>query len=233
MCVSTGGTPPGYINWPGPGFSNNGIELVDPAATNNAGQSSIVHLDCHSGLAHATNGNDTWYRVKLRFPANYQPPAVSSFNWLVEWHDDDHTACLDGNCGNGPVSMGMEVLTDGPECYCVGANPRLAFRLAGGSGSNPTYITRQMPSNSLRRDHWYDIVFHIVWSPSSTIGKFEWFVDGQTIDSEFFPTIYTNSDGTLSTNGFGLYNYHPALSWETRVDFDSLVIGPTQASLGG
>jgi hypothetical protein len=233
MCVSAGGSPPGYVNWPASGFSGNGVELVDPVATNNAGQSIAVHMDCNPTLyaaAHATTGNDTWYRVKLRFPANYQPPAVWSYNWLVEWHNDDHTAV---GFNNNALSMGMEVLTDGPEGYYPGNNPRLAFRLAGGSSTSPTYITRQMPSNSLLRDHWYDLLFHFIWSPSASIGKFEWWVDGRLIDSENFPTIYSNPDGTLGRNGFGLYNYHPGLSWETRVHFDELRIGPDRASVGG
>ena len=101
----------------------------------------------------------------------------------------------------------------------------------GGSVSNPSKAAFAMPSNSLQRGHWYDLVFHFVWSASTTTGKAEAWIDGKQLASTSFPTLYTRSDGSSSYNTFGLYNYRLTASWDSVVYFDSVRIGSSQAAV--
>jgi hypothetical protein len=174
---------------------------------------------------HTSNGNDTWYRVKLRLPSCCFQPTTGQWNWLVEWHEQTPY---------GAASMGMGINTDYPVVTCgVGQNPRLAFRLSGGDSTNPTYKWVDLPPNSLMRDHWYDILFHINWSPDPNVGHVQWFVDGTKWIDQSFPTLYHNPDGTVDRPGYGLYDYHLATCSNERVDFDNAVIGPSLSSVGG
>jgi hypothetical protein len=186
----------------------------------------------HAGWSNGpVNGQDTWYRVRIRFPSGglYQP-TTGQWNWVMEWHDDNHTMSLNP----GAMSISLGVYTDYPVVNnAVGKNPRLALRLAGGNASSPSTYTCQLPSNSLLYGHWYDALFHFVWSKSSTTGLAEWWLDGTQNCSVHFPTLYTNPDGTQSYNSFGLYNYRLKASWTSRIDYDNVTIGPSRTSVGG
>ena len=143
----------------------------------------------------------------------------------------DRVGATQSTC-SGSVSMALGVYTDYPVVTnAYGQNPRLALRLAGGSCSSPTYQSIALPSNSLLRGHWYDLVFHFVWSTSSTTGLAAWWVDGQQEVSTHFPTLFTRPDGSASTNSFGLYNYRMAANWTDSIDYDHVRIGSTQSSV--
>jgi hypothetical protein len=173
-------------------------------------------------------GQDTWYHMRMKLPSNAYAPTTGQWNWLVEWHDDEHTA------GYGALSTAMGIYTDYPVVSgSVGQNPRLMLRLAGGSSSSPSYQTIELPSNSLRYDHWYDLVFHFVWHTDSRIGYAQWWVDGTKWADLHFPTLFANPDGTSSYNIFGLYNYHLAAPWTSEVDYDTVALGPSLTSVGG
>jgi hypothetical protein len=173
-------------------------------------------------------GQDTWYRVRLKLPSNAYAPTTGQWNWLVEWHNDGHTA------GYGAVSTALGIYTDYPVVSgSVGQNPRLVLRLAGGNSSSPTYQSIELPSNSLLYDHWYDLVFHFVWHTNSQIGYAQWWVDGTKWADLHFPTLFANPDGTQSYNLYGLYNYHLSAPWTSEVDFDNAAFGPSLAAIGG
>ncbi|HLG90678.1 MAG TPA: heparin lyase I family protein, partial [Candidatus Saccharimonadales bacterium] len=178
----------------------------------------------HSG--YQTTNEETWYRTGVRFPSGSYIPTTGEWNWLVEWHTDNKTQVAGGN------STGMSVLTDYPVTTSPGQNPRLRLRNTSGSPSNPTYNYFTLPSNSLLYSHWYDSVYHIIWSTNPNIGLIEWWLDGQQIASYRGATLYTNSDGTLSYNNFGLYNYRLHATWNSTVQFRKVIIGPSAASIG-
>jgi hypothetical protein len=130
----------------------------------------------------------------------------------------------------------MGVLTDYAKAslpVTPGRRPRLFLRLLGGTVTAPQSYTVKLRPNSLRYNHWYDIVFHFVWSPDPSIGLAEWWVDGKQKASVAFPTLYTLPDGSHSYNGFGLYNYRLAVAWTSEVQFDDVALGPDRASVPG
>jgi hypothetical protein len=211
------------------GWSGQGALLTDSSSSsgpNSSSQMASLYLNPGAKAA-ASAGNDTWYHVKVMFPSDYQP-TTGQWNWIVEWHDDTTTTNV---CGLSCVSIGMGVYTDYPVTTGYGQNPRLALRISGGTTTNIVQKTFEMPSNSLLRNHWYDLMFHIVWSANASVGRVEWWVDGQQQGSTYASTLYTLPDGSTSTNGFGLYNYRLSATWQASVGFDHVRIGPTQASV--
>jgi hypothetical protein len=177
----------------------------------------------HTGL-----GENTWYRLRVRFPGGKYFPTTGQWNWLVAWHDDGHTTSYNSSA----YSIAMGVYTDYPVISgAVGNNPQLALRVMGGNTMSPTGTT--LSAGPLAYDHWYDFLVHIVWSPSQ--GSVEWYRDGLlTASTPSFPTLYQNPDGTVDHPAFGLYNYrlHDPVH-TSEIDFDLAAVGPTRASVGG
>jgi hypothetical protein len=217
-----------------PGFSGLGAGLVTTGwsyGPNADSEMTSMYLSpeaCHAGWStQRVLGQDSWYRVRVRFPTDYEP-VTGDWNWIVEWHDDAVTSSY------GAKSIAVGVYSDYPQVSGeAGKNPRLVLRLGGGSSTSPSYEAIELPSNSLVRDHWYDMVFHFVWHTNSSIGLAEWWLDGDQIVSWHFPTLFTNPDGTSSYNTCDLMNYHWAAPWTSEIDFDQVVIGPSRSSVGG
>jgi hypothetical protein len=212
----------------GTGFTGQAATLTtlsNSAGPNASSQMASLYLNPGASVR-ASDGNDTWYHVKLYLPSDYHA-TTGEWNWLVEWHDDLTTYNECNSCS----SIALGVYTDYPVTTGYGQNPRLALRLMGGPTSAPVTKTVTLPTNSLQLGHWYDLTFHFVWSSSATAGQAQWWVDGQQYLSTAFPTLYRRNDGSASINGFGLYNYHLSSSWASTVSFDHVLIGPTQASV--
>ena len=172
---------------------------------------------------------DTWYHVRIRFPRGRYKPTRGAWNWLVVWHNDSRTSSF-----AHAYSIAMGVLTDytpTPQGVTPGRRPRLFLRLLGGNVTAPQSYTVKLRANSLRYNHWYDILFHFVWSPDPDVGLAEWWVNGKQRASVAFPTLYTLPDGTHSYNGFGLYNYRLHAPWTSEVDFDDVAVGPDRGSV--
>lgn len=246
---------PSAFSW-APGFLNGAGRLTDCASTSRLcstssstfGQLTAVWAGgayAHAGYSGAYGGSEeeTWYRFKLRLPADYQPTPGSQ-NTLFSFHIDGTTEGDARSIGQSAYSPALEVQSDGFSattcpgspylCTTAGSNPRLMLRVTGGDTRSPDsdnvkYF--QMPSNSLLRDHWYDIVLHFYWSASR--GHVGWWVDGQKIVDVDTPTLYARTDGTSSfATTIGFYNYRLWATWPFSLDFDEAVWGPTSASVG-
>jgi hypothetical protein len=193
--------------------------------------------------AYASQGNDSWYHVSLDVPqgsdcfTNGAPntrttandcwfPTEGQWNVLTEWHDDGHT------WDYGAQSPYMGVFTDYSAVNGVGNNPHLVLVLRGGTSRSPSEKDVEL-SAPLLYNHWYSITFHFVWSTSATTGLAEWWVDGTQEFSQHLATLYSNADGTVSYNSFGLYNYHLAAPWNDTADFANVAIGPSRGAVGG
>jgi hypothetical protein len=195
----------------------------------------------------AANGHgaqeETWYRFHVRFETGYQP-TVGTQNAIWEFHVDSLTesdAAAHG--GVTAYSTTIEVKGEGTSCtgsppFCdhPGVNPQLYLQVpAGPTSCGNACLTRYFPfgSNSLLIDHWYDMVLHMIWSGSSSAGLVQWYVDGVKAVDVQKATLYTRSDGSWSYgNGFGAYNYRLWANFDSKIDFDEIVWGPTAASIG-
>jgi hypothetical protein len=210
-----------------PGWTGQGASLTaGPSTTGpSSSGSEMASLWLNWPAAHAGVGMDTWYAAKVKFPTGYQA-TTGQWNWFMEWHVDDATSTY-----SGAYSSALGVYTDYPVTPYPGLNPRLAFRVMGGSVTSPQQYVFTMPSNSLRLGSWYDILVHFVWSPDSNVGLAELWLDGQLLVSTHFPTLYRHPTGATSFNYFGLYNYRPKVSWDASIHFDRVRIGPTRGSV--
>jgi hypothetical protein len=207
--------------------------FVTPSSYGPVAGSEMTAVSVRSDLARAGRGTetstDTWYHVRARFPRGRYKPTPGEWNWLVVWHNDSRTSSFPH-----ANSIAMGVLTDYKRTSQVvtpGRRPRLFLRLLGGDVTAPQSYTVKLRPNSFRYNHWYDILFHFVWSPDPKIGLAEWWVNGKLRASVAFPTLYTLPDGSHSYNGFGLYNYRLHAPWTSEVDFDNVALGPDRASV--
>jgi hypothetical protein len=190
-------------------------------------------------------GEGTWYHVSLLLPRGRDCftrtgqlnaserasdcwfPTTGQWNWLTEWHIDDHT------WDYGVDSTYMGVFSDYPtQVGVTGRHARLVMVLRGGNSIAQTEQDVEL-SSPLRYNHWYSMTFHFVWSTSSLTGLAQWWVDGARKLSRHVATLYSNPDGTVSYNTFGVYNYHLAAPWNDMAEFKDIAIGPTRASVAG
>jgi hypothetical protein len=207
--------------------------VVTPTGYGPVAGSEMTAVSVHPEIARAGWGTETstntWYHVRVQFPRGRYKPTRGAWNWLVVWHNDRRTSSF-----AHAYSVAMGVLTDytpTPEGVTAGRRPRLFLRLLGGNVTAPQSFTVKLRANSLRYNHWYDILFHFVWSPDPNVGLAEWCVDGKQKASVAFPTLYTLPDGSHSYNSFGLYNYRLHAPWRSEVAFDDVAIGPDRASV--
>ena len=191
---------------------------------------------------------DSWYRFKLYFPSDYQPTPGSQ-NTVFAFHVDGKTEANASSVGSHAYSTLIGVASDPPIGYTIdsacpgtphfctkaGVNPRLYLQMAGGvipaqSGGVSRF---NMPSGSLKLDHWYDVVLHVYWSPDPAVGHVQWWLDGAKVLDSYRATEYTRTDGTLSYgSNMGFFNYRYWASWAAGITGDELVWGPTAASIG-
>jgi Polysaccharide lyase len=228
------------------------------SSTSSNGQESAVSTNhnvhagyvCGSGTnpssTCAANGNgvgkqeETWYRFHVRLAPGFQATPGTQ-NSIFEVHIDQRTeADAAAHGGVTAYSTMVDIQADGTSCsgkpaWCAtpGTNPRLFLQVPGGPTSCGTACQKRFfpfPKNSLLVDHWYDMVLHMVWSP--TVGYVQWWVDGQKMVDVATPTEYVRSDGTWSYgDSLGLYNYRHWAAWASSVDGEQFIWGPTASSI--
>jgi hypothetical protein len=183
---------------------------------------------------------ETWYRVHVRLAPGFQATPGTQ-NSILEFHVDQRTeADAAAHGGVTAYSTLVGIQAQGTSCsgkpaWCgtPGTNPRLFLQVPGGLTScGNACLKRFFPFayNSLLVNHWYDMVLHMMWSP--TAGHVQWWVDGQKMVDVSTPTEYVRSDGTWSYAGSrGLYNYRHWASWSSSVDGEDYIVGPTATSI--
>jgi Polysaccharide lyase len=186
-------------------------------------------------------GQDAWYRWKVRFPSGAYVPRLGDWNINVEWHESSYGSTAT-NCPHF-TSPYFGIQADGSNTAYPGTNPRLIFHFRSGQVNstgtgitNDFVITERNPDGTvkpLQYDHWYDVVAHYKWEPNNT-GAFEWFVDGRLQYRNLaITTMHIFCDGTSYPGTFAIYNYQRNDgTWPSGVDFQQVDIGPTAASVG-
>ena len=190
--------------------------------------------------AYTAQGDDTWYRWRVRFPSGVYVPRMGVWNINVEWHESRYGSTLN-NCPTY-TSPYFGVQADGTTAN-PGTNPRLIFHFRSGqvaadgnSIENDFVIAQHDGSGNvmpLQYDHWYDVVAHYRWEPDSS-GAFEWYVDGQLQYRNLgIKTMHVFCDGTSYPYTFGMYDYQRNDgAWPSGVDYKTMDIGPTADSVG-
>ena len=209
-------------------------ETVTPAAhASNAGGSDSVYL-WNSPMPYLGNdGQRNWIHFRIMFPADYHPTS-GEWNIFTEFHNDPgYQAWHD----SGRISLEYPELALYVTNY-THSRPRLMWRVRGGTdglqdmsvGKNVFQIKgRGRPE--FRRDHWYDMLLHVVWSPDPTRGRFAWWLDGRRQFAGALPTLWRRPDGSTDHVQLELNNYREHADWNATVYYGKIAVGPTKASV--
>ncbi|WP_163997155.1 heparin lyase I family protein [Pyxidicoccus caerfyrddinensis] len=119
-------------------------------------------------------GSEYYYRWSTMFDSTY--PSAKTWQLFAQWHHD-------GNSGSPPV-----------EFTVYGEEIRLNI------GGNPGVIVWRTP---LVRGQWMDFIFHVKWSPDSSVGFVELYLNGKVVLPK--RNIATQYSGMLNYLKVGLY----------------------------
>jgi hypothetical protein len=172
-------------------------------------------------------GITTWYHERVYFPSSTYAPTTGNWNLLVEHHNDGGYQAY--SCSQELANVVLNVVTDYPVSTNVGTNPRLKMRIMGGATCSPQTISYDF--GALKLNHWYDVLYQVTWSPGSTTGQVNAWLDGAQVVSYRGPTLYTRPNGTTSYTFLDLVNYRLHASWNSTIYFGRVKIGATQASV--
>lgn len=204
-----------------------------------------------------TNGNTVWCRVFILIPDGTDPnypgkctpvpgDAIDNdFHVMAEWHKNDPAGAP------GPTSTKLELcIYNGVKCWIFkpiggpygGIQSRWLLEtnqvqnegngLGAGSGSTALPIGGTI--QPLQFNHWYDHLFRWVLSPSWSVGKIDWYVDGNLRVQGTFGNMFTKSDGSVPGISFqaGMYRsypYYAGRSTDTTNENEHVYIGPMLA----
>jgi hypothetical protein len=147
-------------------------------------------------------GVESWWAWSTYFPTGFHPNN-GSWNVFTQWHQAG-TSCPQ------PVSFEVNHYT---------TPSRLKLRVWGGrlSGCTPS-SRREWNFATLRRNRWYNFVFHVKWSSSKSTGFVQLWVNGQLkIPKTHLATLY-KGQGVYLKQGF--YRGHSSLT--TTIYHDAL-----------
>ena len=119
-------------------------------------------------------GSEYYYRWSTMFDSTF--PSVRTWQLFTQWHHE-------GSSGSPPV-----------EFYVYGEEIRLNI------GGSPGVIVWRTP---LVRGQWQDFIFHVKWSPDSSVGFVELYLNGKLVMPKRF--IATQFSGQLNYLKIGLY----------------------------
>ena len=121
-------------------------------------------LSCHS----FGEGEEQWWAWSMMFAPDFSA-SNSTWNAITQWH----------NSGTSGGTLGFVV--DGNE---------LRFQSFGGNPSSPAFRSWKIADKT--NGSWYDIMFHVKWSSSASVGFVEVWVNGNKVVSlTHTPTLYT------------------------------------------
>jgi hypothetical protein len=144
---------------------------------------------------YCNEGQDEWWSVSILFPDDYVVPR--GLGAILDFHT---------NASTGAPNLNLMSRPDGLE-------------LTGyyGDIKNPREYKARL--GRVRRNKWYDFVFHVKWS-SHEDGLATAWVDGERVLAHRGPTLYPGMSCYLK-----LANYHDAAGRPSSIVFDRLMRG--------
>jgi Polysaccharide lyase len=172
------------------------------------------------------DGKADWIHFAVMFPGGgaYRNTR-GEWNILFEAHPDSGYLTFPSACEVAELTLTV-IQYDGDRF------PYLAFRVLGGDDACPLrashWIYRKTP---LRRNHWYDVLIHAVWSPDSKVGRVQWWLDGRLMYSAHVADLWQRPNGSVDHPEFELNNYREHASWPSTVYYGQALLGPTRRSV--
>jgi Polysaccharide lyase len=161
-------------------------------------------------------GEEQWWRHALLFPDDYVlPQATRADPWPWGVVFDFHQTGSEGQ-----ANFQIEVAGDPPELrFAISAGPKV-------SNGAPGSPTRRFPVGPVIKNHWYELVYHVRWSPGAD-GFFDAWVDGRSVLAYRGPTLYAGQGCYLK-----LANYHTPVGKPVAVVHARLERAASEAALG-
>ena len=124
-----------------------------------------------------SEGVEEWWAWSVFFPDDFHPGRWTIFS---QWHDYPVTAI------SPPVAFAVR-------------GHELTMTVRGGATSDP--VVHQWKLGDLRRDEWYDFVFHVRWSVAA--GSVALWVNGRRVVPETVtPTLYVGKVNYLKQGNY-------------------------------
>jgi hypothetical protein len=156
---------------------------VQPGDTDVAGSGSWVRSEVYIGQATSdgVEGHENWYAWSMLTPPAGQPINVYQ---ATDFHPTG---------SGGPGQTGFTISSKAGLLIHVFGEPK--------PGTTDTHQYEGKLA-SYQADHWYDIVFHVLWSKHRSRGFFEVFVDGKrVVPLTHAATLFAVDDGVYMKQG--------------------------------
>lgn len=183
--------------------------------------------NAHSAAYFGRNGETDWFHFRVMFPGNgaYRN-THGSWNVLFESHMNSGYIDWPDACEDAELDLTVVQ-------YTGDRHPYLALRILGGSDTCPLSYGKWILDrrHRLRHNHWYDVLFHVVWSPDPSIGFVSWWLDGRRMFSHHIADLWRRPDGSTDQVEFELNNYRLHETYDSTVYYSQTRIGPTRGSV--
>jgi Polysaccharide lyase len=198
-----------------------------------AKDSDSVYLWNARGSYLGNDGQQNWIHFRIMFPTTYRP-TPGEWNIFAEFHDDpDYQSWYE----SGRISKEYPELALYVTNY-TGRRPALMWRVRGGtdglqdmSVGTDVFDVKPPGRRAFRRNHWYDMLLHVLWSPDPERGRFAWWLDGRRQYAGTLPTLWRRPDGSTDHVEFELNNYRQHADWSATVYYSKTAVGPTRGSV--
>jgi hypothetical protein len=229
-----GASRPGVVKVVGDPLGQEGMvyqETVCSTCNNSSGAQDgdwTYLFNTQSRLSYYGQNNQTdWLHFRVMFPGGGRYRNTrGEWNWLYEAHDDNNLYNFPMTCED--EELGLTVVQYDGDPY-----PYLALRILGGRDTCPlangTWIYDWR--HRLRYNHWYDMLFHVVWSPKPRTGFVQWWRDGRRMVSRHIADLWQRPDGSTDHVAFELNNYRLHANWSSTIYYGETMIGPTRSSV--
>ncbi|HLY51706.1 MAG TPA: heparin lyase I family protein [Steroidobacteraceae bacterium] len=162
-----------------------------------------------------SQGQEQWWSHALLFPDDYVEPRRNrdgAWPWGVVF--DFHQTGSEGQ-----ANFQIDV---------AGDPPLLRLAISGGpviSNGAPGSPTRHWTIGRIRKNHWYEFLYHVRWSAGGD-GFFDAWVDGRSVVTYRGPTLYTGQGCYLK-----LANYHTPVGTPVAVVHARIQRAASEAAL--
>lgn len=180
-----------------------------------SGRAERADLALSSAETGCSQGQEQWWSHALLFPDDYVAPRrtrADSWPWGVVF-DFHHT----GSAGQANFEIDV-----------TGAPAVMSLAISGGpvvSNGAPGSPTRRWTVGPIRKNHWYQFVYHVRWSATGD-GFFDAWLDGRSVLDYRGPTLYAGEGCYLK-----LANYHTPVGAPVAVVHARLRRAASEAAL--
>ena len=201
-------------------FSRDGAKavrlLTKPTDNGVSNSNAAVRDDLSLGsLSDCAPGKEQWWAHSTLFPDDFHPPAdgPDEFGVFFDFHHEGPLG------GEGQANFVVTMVGNRITFYGFGG------ATVGHSSRDPGFFRGLSVIDPIQRNHWYDFVYHVKWSPNAD-GFFRAWVDGKLMVDHHGATLYEGHTCYLK-----LANYHTQTEQNSAIVHDRVKRGTNPAAV--